>query len=161
MVYHAVHVHTMEVFFHLCTAPYSCSLLLTLPHTFSQPPHPPTPTALFPPFPSPSNSLSSHLPSILPSFLPLLLSPSPSSPDSPLSPHQFPSPSFSSSLPPSLLSLPHIQLADYLIDPLCRGVFAGDAKTLSLRSCFPLLYNYEKEHGSLVKGALRAKKGLW
>lgn len=44
------------------------------------------------------------------------------------------------------------ELADIAIDSLCRGVFAGDCRKLSVRSCFPLLYNAEKARGSIVLG---------
>ncbi|XP_062394650.1 protoporphyrinogen oxidase isoform X2 [Sardina pilchardus] len=44
------------------------------------------------------------------------------------------------------------ELADIAIDSLCRGVFAGDCRTLSVRSCFPPLYNAEKARGSIVLG---------
>ena len=43
--------------------------------------------------------------------------------------------------------------ADVLIDALVTGVWAGDAKRLSLKSTFPKLYELEAEFGSLMKGA--------
>ncbi|XP_078143493.1 protoporphyrinogen oxidase [Centroberyx gerrardi] len=46
------------------------------------------------------------------------------------------------------------ELADIAIDSLCRGVFAGDCRKLSVRSCFPPLYNAEQHRGSLVLGML-------
>ncbi|KAM4632946.1 protoporphyrinogen oxidase isoform 2-T2 [Polymixia lowei] len=46
------------------------------------------------------------------------------------------------------------ELADIAIDSLCRGVFAGDCRKLSVRSCFPPLYNAEKQRGSIVLGML-------
>ncbi|XP_061571486.1 protoporphyrinogen oxidase-like isoform X1 [Cololabis saira] len=46
------------------------------------------------------------------------------------------------------------ELADIAIDSLCRGVFAGDCRTLSVRSCFPVLYNAEQQRGSLTLGFL-------
>ncbi|XP_059194622.1 protoporphyrinogen oxidase [Centropristis striata] len=46
------------------------------------------------------------------------------------------------------------ELADIAVDSLCRGVFAGDCRKLSVRSCFPLLYNAEQRRGSLVLGML-------
>ena len=46
------------------------------------------------------------------------------------------------------------QLADIAIDSLCRGVFAGDCRTLSVRSCFPVLFNAEQKRGSLTLGFL-------
>ncbi|KAM4735948.1 protoporphyrinogen oxidase isoform 1-T1 [Anableps anableps] len=46
------------------------------------------------------------------------------------------------------------ELADIAIDGVCRGVFAGDCKKLSVRSCFPLLYKAEQQRGSLTLGFL-------
>ncbi|XP_037129722.1 protoporphyrinogen oxidase [Syngnathus acus] len=45
-------------------------------------------------------------------------------------------------------------LADIAVDSLCRGVFAGDCRKLSVRSCFPVLYNAEQRRGSLTLGML-------
>ncbi|KAA0257415.1 protoporphyrinogen oxidase [Deferribacter autotrophicus] len=47
---------------------------------------------------------------------------------------------------------------DYLISPMVSGVFAGDPEKLSLKSCFPVIYDLEKEYGGLFK-ALFKKKG--
>ncbi|XP_071970676.1 protoporphyrinogen oxidase isoform X2 [Engystomops pustulosus] len=44
------------------------------------------------------------------------------------------------------------ELADIVIDSLCRGVFAGDCRRLSLRSCFPFLYDAECSKRSVVLG---------
>uniref|UniRef100_A0AAR2KFE0 Protoporphyrinogen oxidase n=1 Tax=Pygocentrus nattereri TaxID=42514 RepID=A0AAR2KFE0_PYGNA len=46
------------------------------------------------------------------------------------------------------------ELADIAIDALCRGVFAGDSRKLSVRSCFPPLYSAEKARGSILLGML-------
>ncbi|XP_049439140.1 protoporphyrinogen oxidase isoform X1 [Epinephelus fuscoguttatus] len=46
------------------------------------------------------------------------------------------------------------ELADIAVDSLCRGVFAGDCRKLSVRSCFPVLHNAEKNRGSLTLGML-------
>lgn len=46
------------------------------------------------------------------------------------------------------------ELADVAVDSLCRGVFAGDCRKLSVRSCFPDLYNAEQRRGSVVLGLL-------
>ncbi|XP_042346835.1 protoporphyrinogen oxidase isoform X2 [Plectropomus leopardus] len=46
------------------------------------------------------------------------------------------------------------ELADIAVDSLCRGVFAGDCRKLSVRSCFPPLYNAEQHRGSVVLGML-------
>ncbi|XP_053560461.1 protoporphyrinogen oxidase [Bombina bombina] len=44
------------------------------------------------------------------------------------------------------------ELADIVIDSLCRGVFAGDSRSLSLRSCFPFLYQAERRKRSVILG---------
>ncbi|XP_034730807.1 protoporphyrinogen oxidase [Etheostoma cragini] len=46
------------------------------------------------------------------------------------------------------------ELADIAVDSLCRGVFAGDCRKLSVRSCFPVLYNAEQRGGSVTLGML-------
>uniref|UniRef100_A0A673FKD2 Protoporphyrinogen oxidase n=1 Tax=Sinocyclocheilus rhinocerous TaxID=307959 RepID=A0A673FKD2_9TELE len=46
------------------------------------------------------------------------------------------------------------ELANIAIDSLCRGVFAGDSRQLSVRSCFPPLYEAERSRGSVVLGML-------
>ena len=51
------------------------------------------------------------------------------------------------------------KVAEYLSDPLCRGIFAGDTRLLSLKSCFPSVYQYENQHGSILKGAFLTKEG--
>ncbi|KAJ7384259.1 hypothetical protein OS493_022891 [Desmophyllum pertusum] len=50
------------------------------------------------------------------------------------------------------------EVAEYISDPLCRGIFAGDTRLLSLKSCFPPVYQYENQHGSIVKGVLFTKE---
>uniref|UniRef100_A0A6J0TZR5 Protoporphyrinogen oxidase n=2 Tax=Pogona vitticeps TaxID=103695 RepID=A0A6J0TZR5_9SAUR len=44
------------------------------------------------------------------------------------------------------------ELADIVIDSLCRGVFAGDCRALSVRSCFPALFQAEQKHRSVLVG---------
>ncbi|XP_034552961.1 protoporphyrinogen oxidase isoform X2 [Notolabrus celidotus] len=51
------------------------------------------------------------------------------------------------------------ELADIAIDSLCRGVFAGDCRKLSVRSCFPVLYNAEQSKGSIVLGMMLGSGG--
>ncbi|XP_037533278.1 protoporphyrinogen oxidase, partial [Nematolebias whitei] len=46
------------------------------------------------------------------------------------------------------------ELADIAVDSLCRGVFAGDSRKLSVRSCFPPFYKAEQKRGSLTLGFL-------
>ncbi|XP_065177770.1 protoporphyrinogen oxidase-like [Sycon ciliatum] len=48
-------------------------------------------------------------------------------------------------------------IARYGVAAMCRGVYAGDSKLLCLRSCFPLLYDLEQKHRSVVLGMLRHK----
>ncbi|XP_041337725.1 protoporphyrinogen oxidase [Pyrgilauda ruficollis] len=58
-------------------------------------------------------------------------------------------------LPPMSLSLcpcPHPQVAELAVDSLCRGVFAGDSRALSVRSCFPALFQAERRRGSVLLG---------
>ncbi|XP_070622596.1 protoporphyrinogen oxidase [Erythrolamprus reginae] len=50
------------------------------------------------------------------------------------------------------------EMADITIDSLCRGVFAGDSQALSIRSCFPMLFQAERKHGSVMLGTLLAKR---
>ena len=48
--------------------------------------------------------------------------------------------------------------AETLFDPLTLGIFAGDMRKLSIRSCFPELKALEMEYGSLTKGLFKSKK---
>ena len=50
-----------------------------------------------------------------------------------------------------------VQVADWLVDPMCRGIFAGSSKDLSLRAAFPMLHSWEMKFGSLFMGMLRDK----
>jgi len=50
------------------------------------------------------------------------------------------------------------QAADKLIAPMVLGVFAGDARELSLSACFPKLANLEREHGGLIRGMLATRR---
>ena len=54
-----------------------------------------------------------------------------------------------------------LKVAEYLSDPLCRGIFAGDTRLLSLKSCFPPVHQYESQHGSIIKGAFFTKEGTF
>lgn len=46
------------------------------------------------------------------------------------------------------------QAADRLIAPITLGVFAGDARRLSLASAFPKMAAFERDHGSLLRGMI-------
>jgi oxygen-dependent protoporphyrinogen oxidase len=42
-----------------------------------------------------------------------------------------------------------------LIDPMASGVFAGDARKMSVKSCFPRIQEVEAEYGSLIRGLIK------
>ena len=46
------------------------------------------------------------------------------------------------------------EFADRLIHPMVLGIFAGDAKRLSLSAAFPVMAKLEREHGSLVRAQI-------
>lgn len=50
------------------------------------------------------------------------------------------------------------EAADRLIAPMVLGVFAGDAKRLSLRAAFPRMAELEAEHGSLIRAMIALQK---
>ncbi|MBI4684030.1 MAG: protoporphyrinogen oxidase [Nitrospirae bacterium] len=45
-----------------------------------------------------------------------------------------------------------------LIDPMASGIYAGNPETLSLKSCFPKIYELENKYGSLIKGMIKLQK---
>lgn len=47
--------------------------------------------------------------------------------------------------------------ADYLLDPMVSGIFAGNAKELSLQAVFPKMVEMERDYGGLFKAMI--KKG--
>jgi oxygen-dependent protoporphyrinogen oxidase len=49
------------------------------------------------------------------------------------------------------------QASDVFVDAMVSGIFAGDARDLSLRACFPRMSDLERDHGSLFR-ALLAKR---
>ncbi len=46
----------------------------------------------------------------------------------------------------------------YLIDPMSSGIYAGDPEKLSLRSCFPRIYELEHTYGSLIRAMIKLKR---
>ena len=48
--------------------------------------------------------------------------------------------------------------AQVLVDPLVKGIFAGDAKQLIMKEIFPQIYQWEQEFGSLFKAMETMKK---
>jgi len=49
------------------------------------------------------------------------------------------------------------EFLDYAVDPFVGGVYAGDPAKLSVRHAFPKLFALEREHGSLIRGAIRLR----
>jgi oxygen-dependent protoporphyrinogen oxidase len=50
------------------------------------------------------------------------------------------------------------EFLDYAIGPFVAGVYAGDPEGLSLRSAFPPMHEFERDHGGVIKGAMRTAK---
>lgn len=48
---------------------------------------------------------------------------------------------------------------DYLVDPVVSAVFASEPEEMGVESAFPFLSAWEREHGSLFRGALKAWRG--
>jgi oxygen-dependent protoporphyrinogen oxidase len=46
------------------------------------------------------------------------------------------------------------EFLDYAINPFVAGVYAGDPAHLGVQSAFPKLHDLEREHGSLIRGAI-------
>lgn len=46
----------------------------------------------------------------------------------------------------------------YLIDPMAKGIYAGNPELLSLKYCFPRIFELEQAYGSLIKAMLSLKK---
>jgi protoporphyrinogen/coproporphyrinogen III oxidase len=49
------------------------------------------------------------------------------------------------------------EILDYLVAPFVSGVYAGDPEQLSLRASFPTLEQWEREYGSVVRGAIKSR----
>jgi len=47
-------------------------------------------------------------------------------------------------------------LANYVMNPLCRGIYAGDSRLLSARSCFAVPFQIASNHGSVVRGIVKS-----
>lgn len=50
-------------------------------------------------------------------------------------------------------------LLDYAVGPFVSGIYAGDPERLSTRHAVPRIAALEREHGSLIRGALAGRKG--
>ncbi len=49
------------------------------------------------------------------------------------------------------------EILDYLVAPFVSGVYAGDPEQLSLRASFPSMEQWEREYGSVVRGAIKSR----
>lgn len=47
---------------------------------------------------------------------------------------------------------------DKLISPMVSGIFAGNPETMSVKSCFPRIYELEQQYGGLIKAMLKLAK---
>ena len=50
------------------------------------------------------------------------------------------------------------KFTERLVDPAIAGIFAGNPRNLSIRSCLPRVFEMEQEKGSLVRGFFRRKR---
>lgn len=50
------------------------------------------------------------------------------------------------------------EVAKYAIDPMCRGIFAGNAKELSVHCIARRLHDMEQKHGTVLLGLLKDRK---
>jgi protoporphyrinogen/coproporphyrinogen III oxidase len=50
------------------------------------------------------------------------------------------------------------EVLDNLVDPIISTVFLGDAQKMGMTGAFPALVDWERNEGSLARGALRARK---
>ncbi|EEC18841.1 hypothetical protein IscW_ISCW023395 [Ixodes scapularis] len=48
-----------------------------------------------------------------------------------------------------------MQIADYIMDPMVRGICGGSSHEVSLRALLPNVFKAAREHGSVVRGQLR------
>lgn len=49
------------------------------------------------------------------------------------------------------------EILEYLVSPFVSGVYAGDPEKLSLRAAFPSLDEWEREYGSVLRGAMKSR----
>ena len=49
------------------------------------------------------------------------------------------------------------ELLEHLVEPFVSGIHAGDPEKLSLRNAFPTAYQWERDFGSVVRGALKSR----
>ncbi|WP_455377251.1 protoporphyrinogen oxidase [Petrachloros mirabilis] len=50
------------------------------------------------------------------------------------------------------------QAFDRMMEPLMAGIYAGDAEQMSMNATFPRFLELEREHGSVIRGMMAARK---
>lgn len=50
------------------------------------------------------------------------------------------------------------EILEYLVAPFVSGVYAGDPEKLSIKAAFPSLDEWEREYGSVLRGAKKSRK---
>ncbi len=50
------------------------------------------------------------------------------------------------------------EVYEYAANPFITGIYAGDPSKLSMRYAFPSMWNAEQQHGSLIRGLVKARK---
>ncbi len=50
------------------------------------------------------------------------------------------------------------EAASILVDSMVSGIFAGDSRALSLRACFPKMWQLEEEHGGLFRALVATRR---
>ncbi len=49
------------------------------------------------------------------------------------------------------------EILEYLVSPFISGVYAGDPERLSLRAAFPSVEEWERQYGSVLRGAMKSR----
>ncbi|MGH9748260.1 MAG: protoporphyrinogen oxidase [Candidatus Acidiferrales bacterium] len=49
------------------------------------------------------------------------------------------------------------EILEYLVAPFVSGIYAGDPEKLSLKAAFPTLEEWEREYGSVLRGAAKSR----
>jgi protoporphyrinogen/coproporphyrinogen III oxidase len=49
------------------------------------------------------------------------------------------------------------ELLERLVGPFVSGIYAGDPEKLSLRAAFPKIHEFERQYGSVVRGAMKSR----
>ena len=53
-----------------------------------------------------------------------------------------------------------VEVLDRLVAPFVSGIYAGDPDALSLQAAFPTLHAWERDYGSVIRGAMKARKAM-